>query len=136
MKVIHSILLVVPFVMACAGEEKQGNTAATLADIVGIWDISDTAEYKEYMLIDEYGYIFHYDHYPADFDFEEGCYDYYEGNTLVDLGDGNFEVSDGIEYQIVSITISANNLNISDAKHSISYSKASLEESDFTPLCD
>jgi len=134
------------FLMACgSGESTTESTTESnigkpsLSEISGVWDLTETDEFGEdqlYVAIKESGEFVIYDYDGDSWDQGEDCY-YKFSETITDLGNGSFEISEyGGEYSISNISLSENQLTVTESSETLSFPKSSLQESDFVPLCD
>jgi hypothetical protein len=114
------------------------NDAPSLSEIAGVWDASITIDNEVdevYIVFKDYGDVIIYDYLGDTFDQGVDCY-YQSIESITDLGDGSFEiVSDYSEDIIINIALSGGDLIGTNSYGEFTFSKASLEESDFSPLC-
>ena len=130
-------------VLAACGGEDDSSTPATLADLVGVWDGSETVEQKRdelYTVIQESGDFVSYDYMGDSADNGENCYEKSNGASIADQGAGEFIISSQFAAdETVSITVSGNSMSLFGEDDEGAYRsnavKSSLLESDFTPLC-
>lgn len=140
MEKLFKTLLLLPFLSACGGSESESShSPATLSDVVGVWDMTETSEYGEdvyYMSITEYGDLIFYDYDGDTYDQGQDCYFEIDPSmTLTDLGEGKFELSNGTDYTNISLSTGADSLIMTVEGVSSSLPATSLQVSDLTPLC-
>jgi len=122
------------------GSGNEGNiTTPSLSEISSVWDMTETDEFGEdqvYLVIKDSGEFIIYDYDGDTWDQGEDCY-YKYSETITDLGDGSFEISEySGEYNTFNLSLSDNKLTVINSPETYSLPKSSLEESDFVPLCD
>lgn len=128
--------------MACGSDSStnESNIAKpSLSQISGVWDLTETDEDGEdqiYLAIKDNGEFIIYDYDGDTWDQGEDCY-YKFSETITDLGNGSFEISAyGGDYSTSDISLSDNQLTVTDSSETYAFPKALLQESDFIPLCD
>lgn len=130
------------FLVACGSENssnENNNTEPSLSEISTVWDLTETDELGEdqvYLAIKDSGEFIIYDYYGDTWDQGEDCY-YKFSETITDLGNGSFEISEyGGDYTIHNISLVDNQLMVINSSGTYSTPESSLSESDFVPLCD
>ena len=116
-----------------------GDTAPSLSGISGVWDFSTTYDQEldeRYYFINASGVLVDYDYQGDSYDQGPNCFYNYSA-SIFDLGNGEFLViaPDGDEYNF-SAAIYENTLVVLEDGETFRGYKSSLQESDFTPLCD
>jgi len=143
MKKILLITLACLFIVGCEDDESSSNNEnlaqPSLAQISKTWDLTETDEFGEdvvYLVVKDHGEFIIYDYDGDSWDEGDECY-YKLTSTITDLGDGSFEIAACEDYYpVVDMSISEGRLAISDEEGAYSYPEATLEESEFVPLCD
>jgi|GEM_PF-2732882 len=130
-------------VLAACGGEDDSSSPATLADLVGVWDGSETVEQKRdelYTVIQQSGDFVSYDYMGDSANNGENCYEKSNGANITDQGGGEFIISSQFAAdETVTITVSGNSMSLFGYNDEGAYRdnalKSNLLESDFTPLC-
>ena len=140
--VILALFLVVSLVSCGDGGGGSSSTAPSLVDIAGVWDASRTSGQdidENYIVFKINGQMVTYDYMGDSYDEGQNCYEKVL-SIIKDLGNGKFMVvSEDGERDYVQISLSSNKLRLTgeegNMKISVTWTRANLLESYFTPLC-
>lgn len=142
MKKLLALTISSLFLVACGGDDSTNSNnigKPSLSQISGVWDLTETDEFGEdqlYLAIKDSGEFIIYDYDGDTWDQGEDCY-YKFSETITDLGSGAFEISEYMgDYSTSNISLTENQLAVVETSEKHTFPRASLQESDFVPLCD
>ncbi|OUS36652.1 hypothetical protein A9R00_11460 [Oleispira antarctica] len=139
-------ILFAMMVTACGGSNSdssnngnENSPGISLESMVGIWDATSESEgdiAEIYYSIKENGEWIEYFYQGDSLDNSENCYTTSK-YTVEHLGDNEFEITfSEDESNSFNISIDGNDLVFINSDSTFRFSKSSLLESDFSPLCD
>ena len=133
-------MLMILILTACGGSGGgSGGGGNTLADVAGVWDATTDLGAAG---VDEIYTVIRADGTGADFDYAGDSFDNFancywrDDFTIVDLGGGSFEVTyTGQSPITASVSVSGDRISINSSFGNFLYPRASLNESDLSPIC-
>ncbi len=139
-------LLLIMVLSACGGSTSSDGDATTLADIVGVWDETETDENgtdESYLVFTASGDLTIYDYQGDSYDMGENCYEK-EMLIITDQGSGIFSITDAQETEdpfSVALSLSSDRITATFTDDGVSESNSNIVrtdrlESSFTPLCE
>lgn len=128
---------------ACGSDDessKSNISSPSLSEVSGVWDLTSGSEDDldiRYLVIKDHGEFIFYSLEMGEHEQDGECYRKHI-ESITDLGDGVFEVSEeeGTEYVMYNMSIVNSQITIEGSTYTWTFPKSTYLESDFTPFCN